>query len=64
MKLEFTVSSMVCEGCVETVKKAVMNQEPQAEVVVDLDSKKVTVETTAAENEIKQAIVAAGHTVD
>ena len=64
MKLEFTVSSMVCEGCVETVKKAVTNQEPQAELVVDLDSKKVTVETTAAENEIKQAIVAAGHTVD
>ncbi|MDJ0531828.1 MAG: heavy-metal-associated domain-containing protein [Xenococcaceae cyanobacterium MO_207.B15] len=64
MKLELTVSSMVCEGCEETVKKVVKAKDSQADVVVDLASKKVTIETTAPENEIKEAIVAAGHTVD
>ena len=64
MKLELTVSSMVCEACAEKVKKAVIAQEPEAEVSVNLADKKVTVETNASENEIKQAIVAAGHTVN
>lgn len=64
MKLELTVASMVCEACAETVKKAVIAQEPEAEVSVNLADKKVTVETNASENEIKQAIVAAGHTVN
>ncbi|HHP7232277.1 MAG TPA: heavy-metal-associated domain-containing protein [Xenococcaceae cyanobacterium] len=64
MKLELTVPSLVCEGCEDIVKKAVKAQDSQAEVTVDLVSKKVVVETTAAETEIKQAIVAAGHTVN
>lgn len=64
MKFELTVSSMVCEVCADTVKKAVISQEPTAQVIVDLSSKKVTVETSASQNKIEQAIIAAGHTVN
>ncbi len=55
---------MVCEVCADTVKKAVISQEPTAQVIVDLPSKKVTVETSASQNKIEQAIIAAGHTVN
>ena len=64
MKLELTVPSMVCEGCVDTVKNAVEKKDASAKVTVDLESKKVAVETDRSTTEIKQAIAAAGHTVE
>ena len=62
--LKLKVPSMVCEGCVETVTKAIKTHEPNAKVDIDLDSKKVSVDTKASEESIKQVIVAAGHTVE
>ena len=55
---------MVCDGCVETVTKAINTHEPKAKVNIDLDSKKVTVDTEASEESIKQIITAVGHTVE
>ncbi|AFZ36924.1 Heavy metal transport/detoxification protein [Stanieria cyanosphaera PCC 7437] len=63
MAIELKVPSMVCEGCVETVTKAIKTHEPEAEVDIDLTSKKVTVNTEASEESIKQIIVATGHEV-
>lgn len=62
--LELKVPSMVCDGCVETVTKAIKTHEPNAKVDIDLDSKKVSVDTKASEESIKQVITAAGHTVE
>ena len=63
MTINLKVPSMVCDGCVTTVKEAIMTQEPQAKVDIDLDTKQVTVETEASEASIRQMIVAAGHEV-
>ncbi len=62
--LELKVPSMVCEGCVDAVTKAIKTHEPNAKVNIDLDSKKVTVDTEASKESIEQVIVALGHEVE
>ncbi|MEL6502532.1 MAG: heavy-metal-associated domain-containing protein [Cyanobacteria bacterium J06635_13] len=64
MTINLKVPSIVCDGCVDTVKDAIATHEPQAKVEIDLESKQVTVETEASESSIKQIIMAAGHTVE
>ncbi|VEP15716.1 Heavy metal transporter [Hyella patelloides LEGE 07179] len=64
MKLEFTVPSMVCQGCVDSVKKAIANQDTNADISINLDTKKVAVETEVTATTIQQAIVEIGHTVE
>ena len=63
MTLQLQVSSMVCSGCGDTVTKAIKNLDANATVAVDLDSKTVSVESTASADALKQAIAATGHTV-
>ncbi|MEL6495073.1 MAG: heavy-metal-associated domain-containing protein [Cyanobacteria bacterium J06623_7] len=64
MSINLKVSSMVCDGCVDTVKNAIVTHEPEAKVEINLGTKQVTVETAASEASIKQIITAAGHTVE
>ncbi|WP_017715319.1 heavy-metal-associated domain-containing protein [Kamptonema formosum] len=64
MALELKVPSMVCQGCVDTVTKAIKTVDSDAGVNVDLDQKTVSVESQVSEESIKQAIVATGHTVE
>ncbi|NJL02259.1 MAG: heavy-metal-associated domain-containing protein [Spirulinaceae cyanobacterium RM2_2_10] len=64
MALQFKVPSMVCEGCADTVKKAIATLDPQAKVTVDLASKGVVAETQVAMSEIQTAIAEQGHTVE
>jgi copper chaperone len=54
---------MVCEGCVETVSKAISTHEPDAKIDIDLNTKEVKVDTEASEESIRQIIVATGHEV-
>lgn len=63
-KIVLKVPSMVCDGCVETVSKAIVTEEPEAKVDIDLESKQVKVDTEASESSIRQAIVATGHSVE
>ena len=62
--IELKVPSMVCEGCVETLTKAIKTHEPNATVNIDLDSKQVNIDTQASVESIKQIIVATGHEVE
>lgn len=55
---------MVCDGCVDTVKNAIAKKDADAAVSIDLETKKVAVETDCATTDIKEAISAAGHTVE
>lgn len=64
MALQLKVPSMVCEGCAETVTKAIKTVDSDASVSVDLPSKTVTLESQASEESFKQAIVATGHTLE
>ncbi|NEN89198.1 MAG: heavy-metal-associated domain-containing protein [Okeania sp. SIO3H1] len=64
MTIQLKVPSIACGGCADTITKAIKAQESEADVQVDVEQKIVTVETKASEESIKQAIVAAGHTVN
>lgn len=63
MTINLKVPSMVCDGCVSTVKEAILTHEPEAKVNIDLDTKQVNVDTMASEASIRQAITAVGHEV-
>jgi copper chaperone len=63
MSIQLTVSSIACGACAEAVTNAIKNQIPDAQVTVDVPTKVVTIETTASESEIKNAIAGAGHEV-
>ena len=64
MALELKVPSMVCNGCVETVSKAIKTVESDAEVDINLETKMVKVDAKASPESIKQAITATGHTIE
>ncbi len=64
MALKLKVPSIVCNGCAETITETITTMEPDAKVKVDVKAKTVTVEAAASEETIKQAIVAAGHTIE
>jgi copper chaperone len=64
MTLEFTVPNMACSACSETIIKAVMAIDSNATVQADPKTKRVAIETQTDETVIKQAIAAAGYTVE
>ncbi len=64
MALKLKVPSIVCSGCANTIKEAIITVDSEAKVEVDIQTKTVTLESKAAEESFKQAIVATGHTVE
>lgn len=64
MTITLKVPSIACEVCANTITKAIHQHQPSAKVSVDVEQKKVTVDTDASEDTIKQAIEEAGHTVE
>lgn len=63
MTITLKVPSIACNVCAETITKAIKNEQPSAQVNVDVTGKIVTVETDAPETQIKNAIISAGHTI-
>lgn len=64
MTVTLSVPSIKCEGCAETIVKGIKGQDGNAEVKVDVASKRVDVASEAlSESAVKQAIAAAGHQV-
>ena len=64
MALKLSVPDISCDNCVQTISESVHVVEPDAKVDVDVNTKTVTVESSASEESIKQAIVAAGYTIE
>jgi copper chaperone len=64
MALELKVPSIACSGCIDTITKAVIELDSSASVKGDVQGKSVSVETTASEDAVKEAIVKTGHTVE
>jgi copper chaperone len=60
---ELQVEGMSCGGCVRSVTKSVQAVDGNAKVDVDLESKKVRVETQASLDAVKSAISDAGYDV-
>ncbi len=59
--IELTVDGMSCGHCVGRVTQAVQGVDPVAKVDVDLASKRVTIDSGAAPEQLLAAIVAAGY---
>ncbi|MEM7590875.1 MAG: heavy-metal-associated domain-containing protein [Cyanobacteria bacterium P01_A01_bin.83] len=64
MTINLKVPSIVCDGCVTTIKDAILTAEPKAKVDIDLGTKQVSVDTEASEASIRQVITAVGHEVE
>jgi copper chaperone len=64
MALRLKVPDIKCSGCAETITESITTMEPDAKVDVDVNAKTVTVEAAASEETIKQAITAAGYTIE
>lgn len=64
MALKLSVPNIACNDCAATITESIHVMEPDAKVDVDVQGKTVTVESAASEESIKQAIVAAGYTIE
>ena len=60
-ELIMQVDGMTCQGCVNAVTRTIRRLDPQAEVAVDLDHGRVTVQTTAQALDVAQALDGAGY---
>ncbi len=56
----YNVEGMSCGGCARAVREAIRAKSAQAEVLVDLEAKRVTVRGFENEEAIKEAIEGAG----
>lgn len=63
MKHTFDVRGMTCEHCEKAVSRAIRQLDRAAVVVIDRTANKVEVESVAAADVLKQAIVDEGYTV-
>ncbi|WP_309678069.1 heavy-metal-associated domain-containing protein [Polaromonas sp.] len=61
--MEFNIPAISCGHCVRAVTEAVTQADPQAQVSVDLTSKKVTVQTTRERDAVAAALAEAGYPV-
>ena len=59
--IELSVSDMTCGHCVRAVTQAVKTADPQAQVQVDLDRKRVRVEGRSSADELIGALGSAGY---
>jgi copper chaperone len=64
MALQLTVPNMACSACGDTITQAIQAIDPVATVQADPKTKQVKIETQASETAVKQAISAAGYTVE
>jgi copper chaperone len=64
MALKLNVPDISCNNCAETISESIRVVEADAKINIDVGAKTVTVESSASEESIKQAIVAAGFTID
>lgn len=64
MTLQMKVPNMACSACSDTITKAIQAIDPAATVQADTKTKLVVISSQASEPAIKQAIAAAGYTVE
>jgi copper chaperone len=61
--IEFKVEGMSCQHCVAAVTRAIRAHDAAAQVQVDLDAGRVTVESVQSADAVRAAIDEAGYTV-
>jgi copper chaperone len=63
MNYEFTVTGMTCGHCEKAVTKALQQQDPQAQVLIQREENRVQVQSTKEREALRQAIVEQGYAV-
>ncbi|MBC8120698.1 MAG: heavy metal translocating P-type ATPase [Gemmatimonadaceae bacterium] len=61
MAIQLKVPKLSCEGCVQAVNQAVHTVDSAAQLDIDIQSKRVSVETTQSERAIREALAVAGY---
>jgi copper chaperone len=61
MTIELTVPDMACSACVTAITEAIQHLDTQAQIQADLQTKQLTIASTASESALKEAIAAAGY---
>ncbi len=59
--MQINVPSIECGKCADIITKAIHNVDPEAKVNVDIEAKRVDVETSATETSLRDAITTVGH---
>jgi copper chaperone len=60
--IEMNVPDMTCNHCVQTIRKAVADVDTSARCEVDLDSKRVVVDSPLPPSDFVEALEEAGYT--
>ncbi|WP_142846997.1 heavy-metal-associated domain-containing protein [Telmatospirillum sp. J64-1] len=60
MAKTYRVSGMTCGGCARSVEKAIQTSVPGAQVTIELQSGRVTVEGACSDDQIERAVTEAG----
>lgn len=58
--MQFQIDNMACGGCARSVTKAIHSVDPQAKVDIDLNLKRVTVESGADQSAVAAVLQDAG----
>ncbi|MEY2855769.1 MAG: hypothetical protein RLZZ74_78 [Cyanobacteriota bacterium] len=61
MTIELTIPDMACGACVTTITEAIQHLDAQAKIQADLQTKQITIASTASESSLRQAIATAGY---
>ncbi|NEQ34681.1 MAG: heavy-metal-associated domain-containing protein [Leptolyngbya sp. SIO4C5] len=61
--LKFTIPTMACAACAETITQAVHQVDPNAQVEADPTTKLVKINTVASNAAITEAIAMAGYPI-
>lgn len=60
MKHEFIVQGMTCGGCAKSIENAVERSDPRAKTLVDLKTKRVSVDSQLSQDQLLKVIAEAG----
>ncbi|MFN3927529.1 MAG: copper chaperone [Pseudanabaenaceae cyanobacterium] len=59
--MEISVPTIACQGCIDTLTKAIQTADPSAIVIGDVPNKKITVTSSKSLEELKVIITSTGH---
>ena len=61
--MEFHVPTLDNSEAADNLKETILTSEPEADISIDLDTKKVNIESKASAETFKELIVASGHKI-
>jgi copper chaperone len=59
--MELNIADMSCGGCVSSITGALQQLDAEATVVADLETRNIEVSTQASEQQVREALSAAGY---